>query len=229
MQFDPILLLYIPVFLFSLTVHEFAHAWTARMAGDMTAAYKGRLTLNPIAHIDLIGTIVLPGIALLSGFPLIGWAKPVPVNDLRFRKPIWLVWVSIAGPLSNILMALIAAVLLKLGLNFAMSLDPGEVNAGGLLNLRKFGSVLAAFGILFIQMNIVLAVFNMLPIPPLDGSKVLFHFVIRGNEHMYPLWIGLHRFGFFALYLLILVPQLNTVLRSAYGIPVRAIFSWVTS
>jgi Zn-dependent protease len=146
------------VLLLSLTFHEFFHAWTAWRLGDDTAARMGRLTLNPVPHIDLLGTIILP----LMNAP-IGWAKPVPVNPSRFTRGVKMstgdILVSSAGPLSNLLLGLIAAVVLGGLARFAPDLvDRGS--AGYALLTR------------FIVVNASLAVFNLLPIPPLDGGHV---------------------------------------------------------
>ncbi len=190
-QFNPELLIWFPVFLFSLTLHEFAHALAAKWGGDMTATYKGRLTLNPIPHIDPIGTVALPLMSALSGVPLIGWAKPVPVNDLRLRHSRWTVWVSLAGPISNLLLVAIAAIILKVVFAFNL-LGGGPVTPG-------FGSAAGAIllvGIMFIMVNTGLAIFNMLPIPPLDGSHVFHYFFVRRNPRMWKVWEFMHLYGF---------------------------------
>ena len=151
------------VLLFSLTVHESAHAWTADRLGDPTARLLGRVSLNPIVHADPIGTVVFPLLALVSGVPLIGWAKPVPVNVRRLRHQRRdYVLVAAAGPASNLVLAIVAALLLS-----ALPVSPvilGEVNVSvPLATLLSRG----------VQTNLLLAVFNMLPIPPLDGGNVL--------------------------------------------------------
>jgi len=182
------LLLFIPVLLLSLTVHEFAHAWAARRLGDDTAERMGRLTLNPLAHADPIGTFILP----LLNVPF-GWAKPVPVNPARFRQGVnmakGMMITSLAGPFSNLLLAIVSAVLL----GFVARLAP-DLGAGG--DGRGAAHIAAAFLLSMIQMNVVLAVFNLLPIPPLDGSRIVDAFLparFRGA------WETFSRFSMFLL------------------------------
>jgi Zn-dependent protease len=214
MHFEPYILLYIPVFLFAITVHEFAHAWSAKLAGDLTAAYSGRLTLNPLAHIDPVGTVILPLAAIFLGIPMIGWAKPVPVNELRFRRDIWIVWVSLAGPISNILLALCGAIALKFIL---LPLAPtGHVP-----------EVLISLAVIFVTLNVVLAVFNMLPIPPLDGSSLVYHFLIRRFPQLWQVWMTLTRFGFLILWLLLVaIPPFQSFLGTAFSLPARILLRW---
>jgi Zn-dependent protease len=151
------------VLLFSLTVHEMAHAYTADRLGDPTARLLGRVSLNPIVHADLIGTIVFPLIASISGVPLIGWAKPVPVSVRRLRNPRRdYVIVAAAGPVSNLALAILAAIALRMLVISPMTI--GEPNISVPL-ATLLGHA--------IQINVLLAVFNMLPIPPLDGGNVL--------------------------------------------------------
>jgi Zn-dependent protease len=168
-------------FLFAISVHESAHAWTASRCGDPTARMLGRVTLNPIRHIDPIGTIVLPIVAAISGIPLLGWAKPTPVDPRNFRNPVMDdVLVSVAGPVSNFIVA--TAALLLLG-GISLSSVSGHALVTGLAG--GFGgaasdSTLAPVAVLLFELmfiNIVLAVFNLIPVPPLDGSHVLRHFL----------------------------------------------------
>ncbi len=153
----------IPV-IFAITVHEVAHGWVANKLGDGTAKMLGRLTLNPIKHIDPIGTIVVPiALVLLSGFAF-GWAKPVPVNPRNLKNPRKdMVLVAIAGPLANVFMVILWAIFLKL-----VSVAVSDINlAKGLMAMGQAGVII----------NLVLFIFNLFPIPPLDGSKVLAGFV----------------------------------------------------
>lgn len=150
----------IPV-LFAITVHETAHGWMALRFGDPTAKMLGRLTLNPIRHIDPIGTILVPGILLFLGGFLFGWAKPVPITTENLHRPRQnMAWVAAAGPLSNLLMALIWAMVIRLGLILG-----GE--GGGLALFMIYAGVAGLF------INTILMLLNLLPLPPLDGSRVV--------------------------------------------------------
>jgi Zn-dependent protease len=167
-------ILYGPVILFSLTVHEFFHAWTAYRFGDSTAARLGRLTLNPLAHLDLFGTVVM----VLSGFRF-GWAKPVPVNPMNLRNPrVADIWISAAGPLSNLGMATVAGMLYRL--------------SGG---PEVFQQILIAMVII----NVTLALFNLIPLFPLDGSHILRNLLPAEFE------ANLNRFDQYAPFILMLV------------------------
>lgn len=189
----------IVAFLFAISVHESAHAWMAARRGDPTAAMLGRVTLNPIKHIDPIGTIVLPAIALISGAPMFGWAKPTPVNPRNFKDPVRDdILTSVAGPVSNmIVVAVSVIVLIVIG---KVSLAGHEVVQGLAHGELLDAGVLTPIALMFwefVIINIILAVFNLIPVPPLDGSHVLRHFLSEGTRVMYD------RMGLIGLFVLI--------------------------
>lgn len=182
----------------SLSVHEAAHAWSADRLGDPTARLLGRVSLNPAVHVDPIGTILFPLIAMVSGVPVLGWAKPVPVNTLNLRRS-WkekYMLIAAAGPASNLVLATIAAILLR-------------VTAGrGIVSQALF---------FMVQLNVGLAVFNMIPVPPLDGGNVLAG-VLRGSAA--EAFNRLRPWGFLLLYALmfsgilfaVITPVMNAIL-----------------
>ncbi len=191
------------VLLFALTVHETAHAWTASRLGDPTGRLLGRVSLNPVVHADPIGTVLFPLLAVVSGVPLIGWAKPVPVNVSRLGHPRRdYVVVAAAGPAANLALAIAAAVLLRvLPIAPATGVEP---------NVSAPIAVLLARAV---QINVLLAVFNMIPIPPLDGGAVLAGLLPR------PLAGGfnvLRPYGFLLLYALMLTGALGYLVMPPY-------------
>lgn len=152
-------LMFLPIFLLSISVHEYSHAFFANKYGDDTAKKLGRLTLNPFKHIDLVGSVIMPLAAFASGFALIGWAKPVPVDRRNFSDPLKDdAVVSFAGPLSNFILSALLFVLFLISVNIF-----GEQNSI-ISNLLWYG----------VFLNVFLFAFNLLPIPPLDGSHILF-------------------------------------------------------
>lgn len=199
-------LLQLPVLLFSVVIHEYAHARSAYWAGDDTAASQGRMSLNPLVHIDPWGTILVPLFLTLSraGF-IIGWARPVPVNPLRFRSSEWDLFVSLAGPGSNLILALVAAVLLKLLLAF------GVVNGDVLITYLRYGYTpepepLGLVLLFFITLNILLALFNLIPIPPLDGSRVVYRFLASARSPLAERYVALEQYGMIILIILLISP-----------------------
>ncbi len=204
-------LFFMVVFLFSLSVHEAAHARTAEWFGDPTARYLGRVTLNPIPHIDVVGTLIFPTIAFFTGALLFGWAKPVPWNPLHVRdRRTADIWISAAGPISNVLLL----ALFLLGIKGLQSYQTaGGVIGGTVLEPLFQMCVLGAF------LNTALAVFNMVPIPPLDGSWILPHFLPRDLANAYD---RIRPYGFIILLGCLYLGVLSGVLR-----PFMRIVHWI--
>jgi Zn-dependent protease len=175
-------------FVFAISVHESAHAWMANLRGDPTARMLGRITLNPIKHIDPVGTVLLPLIAALTHIPMLGWAKPTPVNPRNFKNPVLDdILTSVVGPLSNLAVASSAtAILLAIKVTSATGRQVVDQIVGP--TPLHSQSILVPFGVLFYELlviNIVLAVFNLIPVPPLDGSHVLRHFLPEPLQRAY--------------------------------------------
>jgi Zn-dependent protease len=216
MLFDlnlPTLISRIFVLLTAFAVHEFAHAWTADRFGDPTPRNNGRLTLNPMAHLDPMGSLML----IVVGF---GWAKPVPVNPyaLARRSSAAMMWVSLAGPASNLLMALIAAIPFQLGLvsAFAAFTNPGEI-------LPSLDKLLFEF----VYINLLLMLFNLIPLAPLDGEKILYYLLpISGQKFM----DSIRPYGpMILLAVLFLGPLLGfNIIGSIIGPPLSALISVLT-
>jgi len=160
------LLIALPILIFSVVVHEVAHAWVARREGDNTAFMLGRITLNPLPHLDPLGSVLVPGILALTGGPILGWAKPVPVNPRNFRNyKRGDILVSLAGIVSNLGLVVVFTLLLAATLVAAQAAPGMATTWGILLAMFRMG----------IFLNILLALFNLLPIPPLDGSHVFYY------------------------------------------------------
>ncbi len=196
------------IFIFSVVIHEVAHGAMAERMGDPTARLAGRITLNPIRHLDPIGSVLLPVLLVITNSPfLIGWAKPVPVNPLNFHdKKYGEAKVAMAGPLVNITMAIVFGLLLRFiplaGSSFAQN-------------------IASIFGYI-VWINLLLAIFNLIPIPPLDGSHILFTFLPRSANN---LKIFLARYGFFLLIFFVfflfpfIIPIINALFSLIVGLP----------
>ena len=176
------------VFLFSLSLHEAAHAWTAEKFGDPTARYLGRITLNPLPHIDIFGTLIFPAIGFFTGAAMFGWAKPVPWNPRHVKDRRQAdIWISAAGPISNVLALIGFVILLRIFRVYLIS--GGQITGASFEALYRMCEIGA-------QLNITLAVFNLIPIPPLDGSWILPHFLPYNLARSYE---QLRPYGFFIL------------------------------
>jgi len=203
----------IPV-LFAITLHEAAHAFVAHRLGDSTAKMLGRLSINPLRHIDLIGTIVVPiAIAVLSNFHFVfGWAKPVPINWTQLKNPRRdMALVAAAGPLSNIVMAFFWAVLLKL----LIAIHPAASSPVLFLYMAAQAGIL---------INMVLAILNFIPIPPLDGSRVVASLLPPSAAIQY---MRIEPFGFFIILALLLTGILGWIIQPILMWSVQLLFSMV--
>jgi Zn-dependent protease len=206
----PTIVISLFVVLFAITIHEASHGWAAYKMGDPTAHALGRITLNPIAHIDPIGTILLPVILIIMGAPPFGYAKPVPVNPLNLRNPRQdNLLISAAGPLANLSVALIAFILIKLLL---MTNPTAPYMMEG---VRSLGNGLFLIIYYTILINVILAVFNMIPIPPLDGSGVLMGLISAEAAEKYD---QIRPYGFMILILLIVTGIIGRILGFIMGI-----------
>jgi Zn-dependent protease len=200
LSLETVALVAVPV-VFAITLHEAAHGYVARLFGDQTAWMLGRVTLNPLKHIDLVGTILVPGVLLLTGAPfLFGWAKPVPVNFGNLRHPKRdMIWVAAAGPAANFVMAFLWVLIM------GVSTPGGLLESNGLQQIARYG----------IMINLVLMALNLLPIPPLDGGRIAVG--LLPGRASYAL-SRVEPYGFFVVLLLLMIPgALNSLLTPIVG------------
>ncbi|MEW6481651.1 MAG: site-2 protease family protein [bacterium] len=189
------LVIYIAVLLFSVVIHEVSHAFVADTCGDKTARLSGRLSLNPVAHLDPIGSILVPLFAFITHIPVPAWAKPVPVNSYNLNNPRSdMVKVALAGPLSNIGLALISSIILR-------------------LSFIPVGSYLEQILLCFVIANFLLSLFNLIPIPPLDGSRIIAYFLPPNTSFKVSF---LEPFGFIILILLLSFGFFNFIVQIAF-------------
>ena len=201
------LLLFIVALAFSVSFHEFCHAWGANLLGDPTARFAGRLTMNPMAHVDPVGTLIAPGVMYLitNGGAMFGWAKPVPVDSHNLREPRWDgLKVALLGPLSNVFLGVVTAIVF------------GALAAYGLTD-NALGELLRQL----LRVNCLLAVFNLMPIPPLDGSWILDCILPRDAYNAYQ---KVKPYGMLILIAIILVPGISGVL---IGVPFSVLMAFL--
>lgn len=188
--------------IFAITLHEVAHGWAASKFGDQTAKMLGRLSLNPIKHIDPLGTVVVPVLLLMMGGFVFGWAKAVPVDTRNFKNPARdMAWVAVAGPGANLVMAVFWAIVAKIGMLLEM-------------NAPEIGLFLIYSGMAGVTINLVLLVLNLIPIPPLDGSRVVSAFLPKKLAWQYNL---IAPYGFFIILGLLFLGLLTPIMMGPYA------------
>lgn len=205
--------------IFSLSVHESAHAWMSNRFGDDLARLQGRITLNPAAHVDPIGTLLFPAISFFTHAPLIGWAKPTPVNPLKWRnKRVANFWVSAAGVICNFIIAIIA------GITIRILYEANVIEAWPLVPAHSDSPIaVGAVQLLqiFFTLNVALGVFNLLPIPPLDGSGILSSILPPSFESAIE---SLQRFGIILLYIAMFAGVIGAIFRFVMPLAIWLVF-----
>jgi Zn-dependent protease len=192
-------ILYMVALVFSLSLHEAAHAWMSNRFGDDLARSQGRISMNPVTHVDPIGTLLFPAISFFTHAPLLGWARPTPVNPLRWRnKRVANFWVSIAGVLANLLIAIVAGIIIRVLYETGLLENvQSELAVGGIKLLTAF-----------FTLNVGLFVFNLLPIPPLDGGKILGSILPSSFE---PALEALEQYGFILLFIAVFTGVFSSI------------------
>lgn len=192
----------LPVLFFSIVLHEFAHGYAAYRLGDDTAYVMGRLTLNPLKHVDPVGTLAVPAFCWLTGLPMFGWAKPVPVSVRRLNSPrADMGKVALAGPLTNLALAFLCVIVFKIILMTSSRLSADTVKT--LFYVFQYG----------MTVNVLLAVFNLIPIPPLDGGRILSALLPAQASYKYESFFG--RYGMYIVFALILTGGVRYILMPA--------------
>ncbi|MBU6285241.1 MAG: site-2 protease family protein [Betaproteobacteria bacterium] len=205
--------------IFAITLHEAAHGWMAQRLGDPTAAQLGRISINPVRHVDPVGTLLVPGLTLALGgamgaFALFGWAKPVPVDARYFRRPARdMAWVAAAGPGMNLIMAFAWALLAKLVL-MAVGMGGPEANVSGQMLTPLGADYILRVAVAGIVVNVALMVLNLLPLPPLDGSRVITALLPPSIGWRYA---QLERYGLWILLILLFSGALGAIVRPVTG------------